>query len=137
MPSTAVQIVQSLYDAFARRDIARVFSLFSSEVELTQSTDIPWGGVYRGYDGAREFFGKLTQAITSTVKIERMIDAQEQVVVVGWTDGKVNATGVSYHVPIAHVWTVRAGLVVHAAFHIDNPTMLAALAAIPAAKSPP
>ena len=127
--TSAVPVVQEIYAAFVQRDIATLFRLFSRDIEIVQSIQLPWGGTYRGHEGALEFFGKLMNAINSTVVVERMIDAGERVVVVGWTRGKVNANGASYDVPIAHVWTVTAGIVLRAEFYIDNPPMRTALAA--------
>jgi uncharacterized protein len=121
------QIVQELYDAFARRDLPKVFSLLSPDIEIVQSKELPWGGSYRGHDGASQFFAKLGSHINSALDIERLIDAEDHVVAIGWTHGTVNATGASYRVPIAHVWRVRDGLVIQTQFFIDNPNMLEAL----------
>jgi ketosteroid isomerase-like protein len=127
MHRNPTQIVKELYDAFGRRDLAKVFSLLSTDIEIVQSKELPWGGLYRGHDGARQFFSKLGSHINSALDIERLIDAEDHVVAIGWTHGTVNATGASYRVPIAHVWRVRDGLVIQAQFFIDNPTMLEAL----------
>ena len=128
MSSPAVQVVKGIYEAFAVRDVAKVFSHFAPDLEIRQTSALPWGGVYHGHAGAREFFERLTQQINSTVTIERMIDAVEHVVVIGRTAGRVNATGATYDVPLAHVWRVRGELVTRVEFHIDTPMMLAALA---------
>ncbi len=125
--TAAAEVVSELYDAFGRRDLARVFSLLAAEVEINQSEELPWGGDYRGHDGARQFFGKLGSAINSTLEIERLIDSGVHVVAVGWTQGTVNANGAGYRVPIVHVWKVRDGLVMRVQFFIDNPAMLEAL----------
>lgn len=129
MSPEPLEVVKSIYAAFGRRDAPAVFALFSPTVEIVQSPALPWGGTYRGHDGARQFFGKLTAHINSTVEVERFLRAGEQIVVIGWTQGTVNATGAKYRVPLAHVWTVKDGLVTQVHFIIDNPTMLEALAA--------
>jgi ketosteroid isomerase-like protein len=131
MASSALQTVQAAYEAFGRRDVPRIFSLLAPEIEITQSTELPWGGVYRGHEGARQFFGKLTASITSAVTLERFIESGDHVIAIGWTQGTVNATGAAFRVPIAHVWKVAGGAVVQIQFYIDNPTMLAALAGRP------
>ena len=56
-------------------------------------------GLYRGHDGARQFFAKLGSHINSTLDVERLIDAENHVVAIGWTQGTVNATGASYRGP--------------------------------------
>ncbi|HVV45431.1 MAG TPA: nuclear transport factor 2 family protein [Bryobacteraceae bacterium] len=124
-----VRIVEALYEAFRERDMAKIFSLFAADVEMTQSIELPWGGVYRGPEGAREFFARLTSHVRSAVTIERMISAEDHVAVVGWTEGTVNATGAPFRVPIVHLWKVRTGKAVRVQFCVDHPAMLRALAA--------
>ena len=127
MPASPAELVQNSYDAFRRRDLPTIFSLMSPEIDLEQSTELPWGGTYRGHDGARQFFTNLTSHVTSTVQVERLIAAADHIAVVGWTEGTVNANGKPFRVPIVHVWTVQNGLVVRIQFLIDHSTMLQAL----------
>jgi ketosteroid isomerase-like protein len=126
-PRPTVQVVQRAYEAFARRDVRAVLRLLHEDVELVQSPEVPWGGRYAGHAEAAAFFGKLVQTITSALTLERFVDAGDQVVAIGRTRGTVNATGRSFDVPIAHVWTVQDGLVTRVEYYIDDPTMLAAL----------
>jgi ketosteroid isomerase-like protein len=127
-PDEPMQVVQSIYAAFHSRDIPKVFSLLSPDVHLVQSEELSWGGSYHGHVEARKFFAALTSHITTTVIVEKLIDSADHVVVIGSTQGTVNATGKSFKVPVAHIWRVDDGLAVHAQFFIDNPTMLNALA---------
>jgi len=132
------EIVQSAYDAFGRRDLPALFRLLSPDVEIRQSTELPWGGEYRGHAGAREFLARLMAHLTSTVAIDRLIDSGDRISAIGWTSGRVNASGAGFRVPIVHVWKVEAGLVTRVRFLIDHPTMRAALAAgTPAAGASP
>lgn len=128
MTDANVQLIRDLYEAFLHRDIPGIFGAFAPAIEIVQSSQLPWGGVYRGHDGARKFFTTLTGHITSTVTIDRYVSAGDHVVAIGWTRGTVNATGAAYDVPIAHVWTVHDGTISRVEFYIDVPTMLAALA---------
>jgi ketosteroid isomerase-like protein len=128
MPHSPIEVVQAIYEAFASRDIPKIFALFSPDIEIIQSVELPWGGHYRGHEGAREFFSKLTTHLDSTLEIERLINAGEHIVAVGWTQGKVKSTGATYRVPIAHTWKIHDGQVIQVQFLIDNPTMLTALA---------
>jgi ketosteroid isomerase-like protein len=43
-----MQTIHELYEAFARRDLSKVFSLLSSDIEIVQSEELPWGA----YTGA-------------------------------------------------------------------------------------
>lgn len=122
-----VQLVRGIYESLKKRDVPKVLGLFMADIEITQSEEVPWGGRYRGHEGAMQFFANLAQAVTSTVTLQQCIDAGERVVAVGRTEGTVNATGKPFDVPIAHVWVVRDGKVTGVWFCIDNPTMRAAL----------
>lgn len=120
-------LIESLYAAFARRDLDYILSLVSSQILIEQSSALPWGGQYTGHDGLKKFFTTLLQHVESNVEIERMIDATESVVVLGRTRGTVRVTGKSFDVPVAHVWRVQHGKLTHFYPHIDNALMLEAL----------
>jgi ketosteroid isomerase-like protein len=122
-----VPVVEALYEAFREKDMAKVFGLLADDVEIEQSEELPWGGVYRGHGGAREFFGRLRSSVTSAVTLERTIGAGDRVAAVGWTEGTVNATGAPFRAAFVHLWEVRAGKVVRARFCVDHPAMFRAL----------
>jgi uncharacterized protein len=126
-PQTNVELIEELYSAFSQRDLPAIFSALAPDVEVSQSPALPWGGVYRGVEGFREFFSKLTSQITPALAIERYIDAGEDVVAIGRTQGTVNNGGRSFDVPVVHVWRLREGKVVRFQPYIDVPTMQAAL----------
>ncbi|HEY1765353.1 MAG TPA: nuclear transport factor 2 family protein [Opitutaceae bacterium] len=125
----ATRLVRELYAAFARRDLPRIFSLLSADVEIVQSNELPWGGRYQGHEGAKQFFAKLGSHIQSSLAIERYIASGDAVTAVGWTQGTVTANRAPFRVPVAHLWTLGGGRVVRVQFSIDNPAMLQALAA--------
>jgi ketosteroid isomerase-like protein len=122
-----IQIIKELYAAFEKRDEKRIVLLFSPEVEIIQSAELPWGGHYRGVSGLSAFLNKLLAHVDSRVVIEKFIDAGEHVVAVGQTIGRACATKMEFDVPVVHVWTVREGQIVRFEPFIDNATMLAAL----------
>jgi ketosteroid isomerase-like protein len=128
MSSENVEIVQRLYEAFARRDVPEILSRLAPEVEISQSTDLPWGGVYQGADQFGLFFRNLTQHIHSTLVFERYLDSGDHVVAIGRTQGTVAATGHPFDVPIMHLWRLREGKVLSFQPYIDNPAMQAVLA---------
>ncbi len=122
-----VAVARAVYEAFAIKDIPRIVSLFSPDIEIVQSTEVPWGGTYKGHEGATQFFGILTKHINSVVTVERYIDAGENIIAIGWTRGSVNESGVQFAVAVAHVWTISDGKAQRVRFCIDNPVMRAAL----------
>ncbi len=119
--------IESLYGAFARRDLKTILSLVSTDIVITQSTALPWGGHFSGHDGLQKALGALLQHVDSKVEIERMIDAGEDVVVIGRTKGIVRANGKSFDIPVAHVWRVQAGKLTAFYPYIENALMLEAL----------
>jgi ketosteroid isomerase-like protein len=88
---------------------------------------LPWGGHYRGPGGGRTFFGRLTEAIDSTVTMGRLIEAGDHVVVIGRPRGHVRASGAAFDEATAHVWTTRDATLSRLEVCIDTPTMREAL----------
>ena len=99
----------------------------SPDVEIIQSTELPWGGNYLGHDGVKKFLTTLAEHIDSQVQVERMIDAGDKIAVIGRTVGKARKTKLEFDVPIVHIWTMREGQVTRFEPYIDNATLLAAL----------
>jgi uncharacterized protein len=128
MAGEKVELVRSLYQAFARRDQAAVLAAVDPEVEFIQTEELPWGGYYKGApEGVHSFFSKLMAAVDSRVEIDKTWEAGNAVVVVGRTIGTVKANGKPFDVDIVHVWTIREGKVVRFNPYIDTPRMLEAL----------
>lgn len=123
-----VTLVRQLYALFARRDLPAIVALFDPEATLRQSTDLPWGGTFRGHDGLRRLFEQFTGAVSGTVTIEQYIDAGDSVVAIGATRGTVLGNGRGFDVPLVHVWTIRNGLVVLFESYVENAAFLVALA---------
>lgn len=124
-----IEKVEEIYAAYGRRDADAMLQLVAPDVAITQSTELPWGGSYRGHSGAREFLAALSKYLDSRVVIERLIDAGSQVVAVGRTVGKARGTDLEFDVPLVHVWSFKEGLVTHFEPYVDNPTLLAVIGA--------
>lgn len=124
-----VVLVRSFYDALAARDLDRVAQLASPDIEITQTAELPWGGVFHGHDGLGQFFLALVGTITSQVTIERIYAAGHEVVQIGRTAGTVNATSAAFDVAEVHVLTLHDGQITRFDARIDTPAMLDALAA--------
>jgi uncharacterized protein len=129
MSKQNIERVQAMYAAFGRRDFPAITAMLAEDFTAEQSTELPWGGVYQGTAGLASFFERLTRHVNSSLVFDRFLDAGDHVVVIGWTRGQIVATGRPFDVPIAHVWRLRDDRIVAFRPFIDNPTMLAALAA--------
>jgi len=128
MSDANITIIRLTYDSYARRDLAVILSLLSPEIEIHQTDAIPWGGTYRGHDGAREFFRMLNESIDASPSPDEFFAAGDEVIVIGRLRGRTRTSGRPFDARIVHVWTVQDGRVARFAAYIDTPAMLAALA---------
>jgi ketosteroid isomerase-like protein len=124
---TPLETIEKVYAAFAASDMDALLSLCAPDVVVTQDPALPWGGTYRGPDGAAEFVMRLVGPSDSVVTPEQLFAAGDNVVQVGRTAGTVRSNGAVFDIPECHIWTVRNGLVVEARFYIDSASMLEAL----------
>jgi hypothetical protein len=129
MSGENVALIRSLYEAFRRRDLPAIAARIHPSIVVVQTELLPWGGRYEGLDGFRTFFGKLTQAITSEVEAELLLEAGDRVVAIGRTHGHVNGSQTPFDLTAVHVWTIRDGKVAGFEPYIDTPAMLKVLGA--------
>ncbi len=122
-----VDRVAEIYAAFGKRNVAAVLELMAPEVEIRQSPELPWGGVYRGVEGVKQFIANLAENLDHRLSVDHLIDAGDHVVAVGRTIGKARKTNLEFDIPFVHVWTVAEGQISAFEPYIDNPTMLTAL----------
>jgi ketosteroid isomerase-like protein len=121
------QVISKLYEAFARRDLQSLLEWIDPQIEITQTTLLPWGGTFQGQQGLMSFAGKLLASVDSQVEMEEFVEAGERVVAIGHTRGHVRANQREFDVRAVHVWTVRDGKVLRFEAYIDTPKMLEAL----------
>jgi ketosteroid isomerase-like protein len=130
MAGTSVELIRSLYDAFARNDQEFIAAAMDPEVEFHQTEQLPWGGHYKGFpEGVQPFFTKLRSHVDSHAAVERCWEAGDAVVVVGRTRGQARASGKSFDLPAVVIWKIRNGKIISFEPFIDTPAMLEALAA--------
>jgi uncharacterized protein len=122
-----VQIISSLYEAFSRRDMQALLPLLDPQIEVRQTTLLPWGGAHQGYQGIMSFATKLLEHLDSQVEPEEFVEAGDTVVAIGHTRGRVRANDREFDVRIVHVWTLKDGKVLRFEAYIDTPKMLQAL----------
>jgi ketosteroid isomerase-like protein len=122
-----VEVIERLYRAFDRQDVSAVLDCFSDEIVIRQSDELPWGGIWKGKEGAMAFFTELTSRIRTRVDVERLIVAGDTVVEIGRTEGEAVASGRGFSIAEAHVFRVRAGRVVSMEAYVENVEMLGAL----------
>jgi ketosteroid isomerase-like protein len=127
MERSHIEVVRNIYEAFGQRDLAAVLPLVSSDIQISQSRALPWGGDYAGLKGLEQFLTRLLTHVDSRVEIAQWIDAGEHVVAIGRTVGVVRSNRNPFDVPVAHLWRLSSGRITGFFPHIENATMLKAL----------
>lgn len=112
--SPPLEVVQTLYAAFARRDIPAMLTLLSPDVEWSEPENPynPAGGTRKGHAGFVEWtqIGRTTEDVEA-LDIERFLADAETVVAIGHMRCRAKNTGRRYESDFVHVVEVRAGLV--------------------------
>jgi ketosteroid isomerase-like protein len=110
-----VRTVQSLYEAFARGDVATILAALSPDVVWSNAgpDDLEYFGTRHGRDGALEVFTILGRDFEiAEFAPQRFFGDGDQVVVTVHQKATVKATGRSFEQDLVHVWTFGAdGLV--------------------------
>ena len=111
MTEQNVQIVEDVYAAFGRGDVAAVLAAMTDDVEWHEAEGMPYGGVYRGGDAvAQNVFGPITTDIPDfAVTPAEMIASGDTVAVVVRYTGTGKNTGEQLDLPVVHIWNVRDG----------------------------
>lgn len=60
--SNELDVVRRVFRAVEDRDLDGLLSCYSPDVEIVESPTLPYGGVYRGLDGARRHAAEFTKA---------------------------------------------------------------------------
>ncbi len=123
-----VDIVRSLYDAFARHDVDAVINAMQPDIELTTPASLPWSkGEYHGHDGALAFFGSAAGTLIDThVQADEFLDAGDHIIVHGRERAVVAATGESFDALFTHSYMLRDGKIARMRGVIDTAAILAA-----------
>jgi ketosteroid isomerase-like protein len=114
MPNN-VELVQSMYAAFARGDVTAVLSALDPAIEWSEADnflyarDTPYVGHQEVLMGV--FAPIATQWDGMMVVAERFIDGGDTIVVLGRYRGAYKATGARVDAQFAHVFQVRDGQV--------------------------
>jgi ketosteroid isomerase-like protein len=115
MSAANVSLIQSLYAAFGRGDIATIIAALRPEVEWVvngRREDYPLCGVWKGSGGVQEFFNRLTELEeVSEFSPQVFDDAEDKVFVQGHYTWKMRKTGVTVSTDWIHVFTVLDGKV--------------------------
>jgi len=125
-------LVQGLYDAFNRGDIAAVLNSIDAEADLEFEGPkaIPWAGNWHGREGWTGFFQAIGgNADEISVDMRPFAAQADRVVSAGRYRARVKRTGQWIDSPLVHLWTIRNGLVVKCVELTNTATEAAAFGA--------
>jgi ketosteroid isomerase-like protein len=113
MPEENVEIVRRLFDAWNRSDFDAGLALCDSDVVIDRSRSLLDARVYRGIDEVAGFTADWTATWATTQwEIDKLIDAGDDVVVLGRFHGRGVKSGAAVEATFAQVMTVRDGKLV-------------------------
>ena len=114
MSQENVELVESFFAAFARRDLDAAARLLHPEVEIRPAlVGGPEGIVYRGLDGNRRFWGDIDAAWTTfRIEPQEFRDLGERVLVLGRAIALAPASGMALDEASAWLAEVRARKIV-------------------------
>jgi ketosteroid isomerase-like protein len=110
-----VQIIRQMVEAFNERDFEGMAQNMEPDAELYPLRAQLEGKIYRGHDGLREMLADFDQDWEFVrMDAEEYREAGDHVVVLGRLGARGRTSGVDLDVPMAFVWRLREGKVVHA-----------------------
>jgi ketosteroid isomerase-like protein len=125
--SGKIDVVRRLFEAVERRDLEALLDLYDPDVEIVEAAALPYGGTYRGRDGARRHaaafvssWGPLQTPAEHRLDAE-FCDCAGDVVVVRFRHRAFNPiTDERFDEPEVSVYEVRGDKVVRSQmFHAD------------------
>lgn len=124
---TPVQTIEAVYAAFSRGDVPFILGLIAPDASWRQSSYVPWGGDYKGAEGAAEFFTRLDAACQTTgFVVHESVVLGDQVFSFGRHDCILRATGKPASSEFMFRWRVENGRIVSYQSYVDSGAVLAA-----------
>lgn len=118
------ELIQSLYDAFARGDAGTVLGAFDPEIVWIEAENFLYAdrNPYVGPEQVAEgVFGRImTEWNGFTVGPETLLQDEKTVVALGRYRGTYKATGRRLDAQFVHVWTLRDGRVTNFQQYADT-----------------
>jgi ketosteroid isomerase-like protein len=134
MPSRDMQLVASVYAAFARGDIAAVMAPMRADVEWVTPPTLPWSrGTYRGPAELAEYFDSFAAALENPqVRPHELHPLSDgRVIALGVERARARGTGATFETRFVHLWTLEDGVVTAMRGLVDTAAVQAAFAPAP------
>jgi ketosteroid isomerase-like protein len=124
--ATTKQIVQSVYKAFQRGDVAAILAAMSPDVVFVDQgpSVVPFFGAFRGQSEVAGFFQKLTGSLEfEEFVVEHIVAEGDRAVSLGHFRARSRANGRTMTSHFAHSWLVHGGKIVEVRPHLDTDAM--------------
>jgi ketosteroid isomerase-like protein len=124
-----VEVVTSVYDAWARRDQRSAFRVHASDIEWDMSRALGDFGtdVYHGHDGVREWFRDLLAAFTVLdFSVEEITEAGDHVLATVHDRYVGRRSGAEVETHHYAVWTLRDRKITRLCVYLDRAEALEA-----------
>ena len=126
MSRETVERVRTLYQAMNDRDPEAAAELMHPDVEWVPDRRVGTGPV-RGRERVVRFFEDRAEMFERVVEeIERLFETDDRVLVFLRVEGRGESSGAEFEIRIAHLWTLRDGLLVRGEGYGDRDEALAA-----------
>jgi hypothetical protein len=116
MSQANIDLIQSMYDAFARGDGPSALAALDPAIVWNEAENFPYAdrNPYIGPLAVAEgIFGRVaTEWDGFRVNVAEILDAGDTVVALGRYTGKYKASGATLDAQFAHVWRVQNGKVI-------------------------
>lgn len=125
-----IKIVQAIYTAFGRGDVAAILAMLAEDVSWlgTEAPELPYSGALHGRAGVERFFAGIGGSIEVTsFEPKTFLADGDAVMVTGAWAGKVRATGKPFQARWAMRWVIRDGKVASYEGFEDTAIVAAAL----------
>lgn len=127
---TPADLVREIYVRYASDNRRGVVSLLARDVEFALTAELPWGGVFRGHEGALRFYRLMMRHIEAAFEPQSFILAGgDKIAVGGKFRGTAHATGRSFTVDMIQLWSVTRGKASRCVLFFDVPSIRSTLAA--------
>jgi hypothetical protein len=118
-----IQIIQQLYKDFGAGNIPAVLAVFDNDITWVRpgEPDIPFAGVFKGMEGLAKMFTIVSQTVKiKTFHPEKFISGDDMVLVIGYDEADVLATGKGYHSEWVYAYTLKDDKITHVQVYIDT-----------------
>lgn len=108
-----IQVIQDIYAAFGRGDVAHIASQLTDDVTWHTHMDpvVPWAGGYTKANLPKFFDGIFSSMEVTVFEPQEWVAQGDTVVSLGRFGGNVHKTGKSFVTRWAFVWKLRDGKV--------------------------